>query len=81
MVSADKVNLIWPALDLGLEQVFAMGSKRVKTSEIVRVVVDTALAKLGSQVTREEVLEAWLYRTLEQLARVGGVEPLPPREN
>lgn len=81
MVSAGKVNLIWLALDLGLERVFAMGEARIKTSEIVDVVVKEVMKATRYKVTREEVLEAWLYRTLEQLARAGGVEPLPPRED
>ena len=81
MVSVDKVNLIWPALDLGFGRVFSMGNMRIKTAQIVDVVVTEALKATEGQVTREEVLEAWLYRSLEQLARAGGVEPLPPREN
>lgn len=85
-VAHDKVNLIWGALEVGKRHVMSLGAVRVTTSQIVDLVVQKAMESVNVPdasitVTREEVLEAWLYQSLEQFARERGLQPLPPRKN
>lgn len=87
MVEQDKVALIWDALELGKKHtITSMGGVRMKTSGFVDVLVQKAMESINVPgapitVTREEVLEAWLYQSLEQFAWARGLQPLPPRKN
>jgi hypothetical protein len=80
MVEPDKVNRIWAALHNAKCDLFEEGERRMSTAMIVDFVAERAAAALGDDagITREEVLEAWLYQALGDLARASGLGPLPP---
>lgn len=86
MVEQDKVNLIWDALEVGKKHVVSLGPMRMKTSQIVDLIIQKTMESINVPdasvtVTREEVLEAWLYQSLEQFMLARGHQPLPPRKN
>jgi hypothetical protein len=81
-IERDKVNLIWDALEIGKDYIISLGPARMKTSQMVDLIVQKAMERINVPdasvtVTREEVLEAWLYQSLEQFALARGVHPLP----
>lgn len=82
MVELNKVNRIWKALEKATIALFDLGPVRMSTMKIVDFVVDEAAKALAADggpddVRREEVVEAWLYQVLEQLAATRGVSPFP----
>lgn len=82
MVEVNKVNRIWMALEEAKMALFALGLVRMSTTMIVDFIVDRTAVAFAidapqEAVSREEIVEAWLYQALEQLAAASGVKPLP----
>lgn len=79
MIEPWKVNAIWDLLEPAKLALYAKGRTRIKTSDAVDFIIAHVVADGAIKVTREEVLEAWLYQALHQIMANGGIEPLPPR--
>lgn len=85
MVDKRKAKAIWTALEAGKVALLELGPVRMSTTQIVDFIVKKVEAELAPKTptdpsyTRGEIVEAWLYQSLQQYAEVQGVEPLPPR--
>jgi hypothetical protein len=76
-VSPKTATKIWAALEDAIQVVMSearRGSGRIRTSEIIERAVERIAVALPD-VTREEILRAWLHYSLESQMRMAGAVP------
>jgi|HubBroStandDraft_3_1064219.scaffolds.fasta_scaffold00013_37 hypothetical protein len=74
MVDPILVNAIWPLIHSEMLAIQGMGNQRITTSAVVDRVVGRCIRELPA-LSREVVLEAWLYLLMHKLADRVGVKP------
>ena len=83
MVHKDVVNLIWPVLEKAkLAFIEEFGSKPTTIGQMVDFCIDWVWQHqpqgAAGLLCKQQIMEAWLYQALMQVAELQDVQPLPP---